>query len=213
MDHLRNRSRTDTGEVSLFILPEYSTAFIHFAYDAIHQLAKARDPVLDNFPVVTLPRRYRNRNTMPDGTTLDLEHMPVRTDFEISTTAIINCDGAALMDMFDRAVDTYLKSIMPQVFAILENVTAAAGTSIKAGGRALSAELIAEALEKMEVDFDDDGNPILPRVIVGEGANVPDVTTEGQRKIDEILRRKRELFLAQRRRRELPRHPIGNRIL
>jgi hypothetical protein len=46
MDRLGDKSRPGISEISPFVLPEYSVAFLHFVNDALHELAKARDPVL-----------------------------------------------------------------------------------------------------------------------------------------------------------------------
>jgi hypothetical protein len=194
---------------SLFSLPEYDHAFLAFINDSVQALAAAKDPVLATLPRARPGRMYHPRNTVAgEEEPLDSQPVTVRSVLELNIADIESCDDQALIGALDRQAEEYVASIMPQLFAALGRASEAVGTSIDAGGQPLSAEVVAEALELMEIDFDDDGTPRLPSIAVGEGAELPEDTPEGRRIIDDVIARKREQFLAQRRHRQLPRHSL-----
>jgi hypothetical protein len=152
---------------------------------------------------------YHPRNTVVgEQQPLDSQPVTVRSVLELKTADIESCDDQALVEALDRQAEEYVASIMPQLFAAMGRASEAVGTSFDAGGHPLSAEVVAEALERMDIDFDDDGTPRLPSIVVGEGTEMPEDTPEGRRIIDDVIARKREQFFAQRRHRQLPRHPL-----
>ena len=194
---------------SLFSLPEYDQAFLAFVNGTVQSLAAAKDPVLVTVPRARPGRLYHPRNSIAgEQQPLDSQPVTVRSVLELRTVDIESCDDQALVAALDHQAEEYVASIMPQLFAALGRASEAVGTSFNAGGRPLSAEVVAEALERMEIDFNDDGSPRLPSIVVGEGTQLPEDTPEGRRMIDDVIARKREQFFAQRRHRELPRHPL-----
>jgi hypothetical protein len=194
---------------SLFSLPEYDHAFVAFINSTVQALAAAKDPVLATMPRARPGRMYHPRNTVVgEQQPLDSQPVTVRSVLELKTADIESCDDQALVEALDRQAEEYVASIMPQLFAAMGRASEAVGTSFDAGGHPLSAEVVAEALERMDIDFDDDGTPRLPSIVVGEGTEMPEDTPEGRRIIDDVIARKREQFFAQRRHRQLPRHPL-----
>ncbi len=95
----------------------------------------------------------------------------------------------------------------PQLFQSIAEMTAAADMAIDAAGKPFSADLYLQALEKIDIGFDDDGHPILPSLHVGPALR--DVAERAMEEVREnpafaaILNRKREEFLAKKRTRRL----------
>ena len=199
---------TEPGTSQLFRLPEYEAAFGSFFYSAIRSLGAAKDPTFGSIPRARSGRRYWPRNTVPGPEPLDAEPMLIESSLEVAREEIESGDTEVLLEKIDRASDQYVASVMPQIFAAISRSSEAVGTHLDAGGKPFTADLLAEALERMEIDFDDDGNARLPTLYVGEGTKLPESDEKGQRKVDDVIARKREQFLAQRRSRQLPRHPL-----
>jgi hypothetical protein len=89
------------------------------------------------------------------------------------------------------------------------DVTEQTGNVVDAHGDA--AEGLLAMLEKMDIAFDDDGNPSLQMVVSPSDAErvrrqLAEFTEDQQRRFAEIIVRKRGAYFASRRRRRLPRH-------
>jgi len=192
----------------LFLLPEYAAAFSEFMQDGIQGLARAQDPILATMPRRRSKRSYQSRNSMPSGVVLDSAPIIARWQLHLVPANVAEGAASTLMSMLEGMAQNYVREVMPQIFASLATVSTAAGTQVDAAGRPFSAELLAEALEKMEIDFDDDGTPRI-QLVVGTDMTIPENTEEGQRIIDAVIERKRQQFFAQRRHRQLPHHPLG----
>ncbi|HVA06780.1 MAG TPA: hypothetical protein VNG12_08580, partial [Acidimicrobiales bacterium] len=191
----------------LFLLPEYAAPFAEFMQDGIQRFARAQDSILATMPRRRSKRTYQSRNSMPSGAVLDSEPIVARWQLEVVPADVAEGAGSTLMTMLEGLAQSYVREITPQIFASLATVSTAAGTHVDAAGRPLSAELLAEALDKMEIEFDDDGTPRI-QLVVGPDMRFPENTEEGQRMIDAVIERKRQQFFAQRRHRQLPDHPL-----
>ena len=202
-----------TGEVierqaPPFELPEYQRAFLKFTREAIDGLSRAKDPVLGRMRKGRPERNYVGRNSMPQGQVHEAVPMPVRSEFSLTASEILEGNPTVLGGKLDEMAEGYVASLMPQVFEAIGAATEAAGTNVNAGGKPFSADLFIELLEKMEVDFDDSGQ-IQLQIVIGPDTKIPTPSEEDQRRIDEVIERKRQEFLAKRRSRQLPRHPLG----
>jgi hypothetical protein len=210
MEDSSRPSSDHLGELikDLFSLPEYQAAFSEVLDEAIYARASERDLVLATIPRRRESRTYRGRNSMPSGMVLDSEPLVARWQIEVEPSHVGFGDQRALVTLVDRMAQGYIAAVMPQLFAHMATVSAAAGTSLDAGGRPLSVDIIAEALEGMEIDFDDDGTPRPLQILAPPDMKFPSDTEEGQRKINAVIDRKRQQFFAQRRSRQLSGHPL-----
>lgn len=88
-------------------------------------------------------------------------------------------------------------------------VTEATGNTINAEGRPLSFDMINDAIELIDISFDEQGKPNLPSIMVGPEMSkrlmAIEPTPEQLQRYREILQRKKEAFDAQKRTRRLPR--------
>jgi hypothetical protein len=198
-----------------FEVPEYQRAFQEFVRGAMDGLAVAKDPVLARMRQRGRPTRsYLGRNTVPPGGEEAEglhESAPMAISYGISMTAaeIISTDSAVLGEKLDSWADQYLASLMPQIFAAMGQATDAFGNSLDGGGQPLSWSLFGDLLERIEIDFDDDGTPRMPTMVTSPGfKGLPMPTEEEERRLNDIIEQKRTKFLAQRRHRELPEHPL-----
>jgi len=147
------------------------------------------------------------RNSMPEGEVHEAAPMPVKSEFSLTATEMLDGDPTLLAGKLVDLAEGYLASLMPQVFAAIAAATEAAGTTINAGGQPFSADLFIGMLEKLELEFDDAGQINLD-IVTGPGMSVPTYSEDDQRRIGEVIERKRQEFVAKRRRRQLPQHPL-----
>jgi len=190
-----------------FVLPEYEQAFVKFTSDILKLLSGTKDPILGRMQRARPHRMYLGRNSLPSGQVHEGTSMPVRAEFSLQATEIVAGNAEVLWLKWNELADEYVASLMPQIFAAIASATEAAGTNINAGGQPLSADLFIEMLERMQLDFDDNGQLNL-QMVVGPDFVPPPQSEEDQRRIDEFIERKRQEFFAKRRRRELPGHPL-----
>lgn len=191
-----------------FELPEYQRAFLKFTREAIQGLSSAKDPLLGRMRKRPPERSYVGRNSMPQGQVHEGALMPVRSEFSLTASEILRGDPNVLGGKLEEMAEGYVASLMPQVFGAIGAASEAAGTNVRAGGQPFSADLFIEMLEKMQVEFDDTGQ-IQLQLVIGPDTTIPIPSAEDQRRIDEVIERKRKEFLAKRRSRQLPRHPLG----
>lgn len=70
------------------------------------------------------------------------------------------------MPAMDKAAEQGVSTLMPGVFDYLSKICEATGNVVDAAGRPLTHELILSALEKVEIDFDVNDEPIMPTLVV-----------------------------------------------
>jgi hypothetical protein len=192
-----------------FFLPEYQGAFIKFIQNALKVLSNAKDPILRQLRSQRKPTRsYLGRNSLPGGQTLESAPLPTRTEFLMQMLELMEGDVDVLGQQLKAGATAYTDSLMSQIYAAMADSATAVGNAVDAGGEPFSADLFIEMLERTEVHFDKAGTPQL-QIIIPEGIHISDPSEDEQRRINEVIDRKRTEFFAQRRSRELPRHPLG----
>jgi hypothetical protein len=77
-----------------------------------------------------------------------------------------------------------------------------------AGGQPLSHDLLLKSLEGIEFDFDENGDPIWPTLVMSPSMGeqfrrLPPMTPEQKKALEEMIERKREKFNARKRNRQL----------
>lgn len=88
------------------------------------------------------------------------------------------------------------------MFSTLTQVTDFTGNVVDGKGKGLSHEMLIEMLEKIHIDFDQDGNPLLPSIVIH-----PDMAKNFEKlkadedlyksRFDEIINRKRDAYYAE----------------
>ena len=192
----------------IFDLSEYRGAFGIFFHGAVNALMRAKDPVLREIKTETKEHLPTYRVTAATGETVEFETIKSEMSFTLHQAEIVNSNFEALVLNLDDAADQGLKSLMPQVFAYLSRVCAATGNVIDGGGQPISFDHVLDMLDKIQIDFDKAGNPQMPTMVLSpdlfEKLRMRPPTQEQIKRRDEIIKRKREEFDAQRRTRKIP---------
>ncbi len=194
--------------VYLFSLQEYDRAFARFANETLQKLMARKDPVLRKIKPVQSEQIPIVQNTMPSGKVV--EGKPFRTEvkFSLAVDELMNGDLRAFVAALDDMAMDALKQMMPKFFERIGGLSEAAGTTVDARGEPLSYELYLRGLEKVEIDFDEQGNPILPTMVMGPDMyeawqKLPPPTEAQQRALHELIQGKRREFDDRRHHRKL----------
>jgi hypothetical protein len=194
----------------LFDLPEYARAEASFVHETLHALAKARDGLYGQISTAPAQRIGTTQITTDEGVVVEQEPMEVRTKLSIQTDDLVAGRIEPLLGAFDEAAESFLDSLMPQVFEALARVSEATGNVVDAKDRPIF-DAFYEMFEKVELRFSEEGqidgsalvvNPEDWKKIEADQANW---SPEQHRKLQELIERKRETFNAERRHRRLPR--------
>ena len=192
----------------LFKLDEYDQAFTHFANEALQKLMAKKDPVLREIKPVQSKQIPTVQNTMPSGEVV--EGKPFRTEmkFSLGVDELVNGNLEAFAVALDDMATDALKQLMPKLFERIGCLSKAAGTTVDARGEPLSYELYLRGLETAEIDFDENGNPDLPTMVVGPDLyeawqKLPPPTEAQQKALHELIERKKREFNDRRRHRKL----------
>jgi hypothetical protein len=159
---------TDSSRGRLFSLPEYDYEQFRFVHEAVKRLMEAKDEVWASLrtapPTEAIPI---TQNTMPSGEIVQNTPIEIQSKFELKYEEIRSCDIGALAAQIDKVAEESLSLVMPRFFEMIRRSSEAAGTATDLGGRPISYELWVEMVAKMDIDFDDQGNPDLPSLVVG----------------------------------------------
>jgi len=192
-----------------FSLPEYECAQFRFLHAAVGRLMKAKDSLYASIPETSpwesIPT---TQNTMPSGEIVEHKPLLIESKIVIKWDDIRSCDLDALAEQVDEMADERLSIVMPHFFKVFEKTCDAAGTGTDARGRPFSFEMYLAGLEKIELQFDREGQPILPTLVVHpttakQLASMPPPTEEQQKAYSNLIERKRGEFNARRRYRKL----------
>jgi hypothetical protein len=193
--------------LGLFLLPEYDKAFREFVFEAINMLARARDPLLSQIRSEESEAVGTSRVSGPVET-VELEPMPVRVELAFPRRDVIQCNIEPLLTILDEAAEQHLRQIMPALFETISRITDATGNKIDAGGKPFSAEMLLEALEQIEWSFDEEGEPIMPTLVMHPNmakklSELPPLTPEQEQAFADLKERKRAEYRAGKRHRRL----------
>jgi hypothetical protein len=193
----------------IFALPEYGRAQMNFIGEGIRRLMEANDEVWARLrraePREAVPI---SQNTMPSGQVVQNEPLQIASKLAFTFEEIRSCDLDAISVQLDNAAEQSLSVVMPHFFAMLERTSRAAGTAWDAGGRPFSHEMFLADLERLDLEFDDRGNPQMPTIVTGPDVArqilaMPAPTSAQLKAFQDLIERKREAFNARRRDRKL----------
>jgi len=189
-------------------VPEYNAATEQFTWELLNDLMQAKDPVLAKIqrqPVDHVP----TEPSAPGTSAVGISPAPARIETKLVDRfdTILNMDFDGFAVMMEDAANEALESYMPQFFKQMEEVIRAGGTTIDAKGKPISVDLLLEGIEKMEIDFTDDGQPVMPTLVaapkLAEKIAALQWTEEQLARKQCILAEKKKVFDARRRVRKL----------
>jgi hypothetical protein len=192
----------------LFDLSEYDTAFARFIRKAIDELMIRKSPLLSRIKTVPSSSIPISRNTMPSGEVVENPPVKMALPFPVDFASAVAGELATITANIDTAAEEGLNTLMPQFYDYVGRLCKAAGTATDANGEKLSHGLILRSLENVEVDFDENGQPDMPTLVMSPAMMdaikaLPPPTAEETTAWNAMIDRKRREFNARRRHRQL----------
>lgn len=138
-----------------------------------------------------------------DGYSSTTRYQEIASEFKISTDEIIKHGPDAF---FSRATETskdMVRKLSQHTIGVLDRIIERTGNVVKTKGGAVTPHSILDAIEKMEISFDESGKPIMPVIVMAPDefekikGNLkewePDPELEKRRK--EIIEKKRKQWI------------------
>jgi hypothetical protein len=210
------------GRPLLFSLPEYDRAFAAFVHNATNDMMSEKQPLLKEIKRVKSGEVTVTQNTAPDGTVVRNQPILVRMPFAFNVEAVISGDIDEQIGMaIDASAEAALQQIIPQLLDHIGRVSDAFGNRVDGAGRPMSHDVLMDFVERVPIEFDDNGEPDLAsfmlvdqrvmngQITVGTArltelmGSLPPMTEAQQRRFEEIIERKRQENSARRRHRQL----------
>jgi hypothetical protein len=147
----------------------------------------------------------------PDGTSEKHSYKETAVKFTIDNKDLATLSAEALASKIDKAASDMAAQTESAIFEKLRQDSSASGQVVDATGKPFSPEVLLEVLERMEIDFDDQGKPSGLTAVVGpeiaarirEKAAEWDADLDFKRRHRELLDRKREAWRDRENRRKL----------
>src|SRR4051794_19119609 len=125
----------------LFALPEYAAAAGRNSYLAIHELARARSPLLSRIksvPAEGIPvSRFSGRGTAE----LEIAPISARIKLEIDIPSVVRGDLGAVLAAFDEAAEEQERVTSEALFSGISKITDMTGNKVDAAGQPISWDL------------------------------------------------------------------------
>ena len=139
------------------------------------------------------------RITREDGAVEEMPFHHVTSEINIDLREV---EGLSINDMLAKVVDTAHEMAQQKGQIIIEGVeeaTTRLGNSFDAGGQPLSLDLLLQIMRPIEIDFDENGQPMMPRIVgvpgLEERARVllaeAESSPEQKRDLDALIEEKR----------------------
>lgn len=123
----------------------------------------------------------------------------VAAEIQLDRAAIIAKGPKAVVEDLAELAKSFQRQQVEMMLRTLNEACSRSGNTVSSGGRGFTFDVFLEALERVQIDFDRDGKPQLPCVVVGPGvaqtihAQLPawEKNPDYKRRFDELIDRKR----------------------
>lgn len=147
-------------------LPAFKQALLKRRERALFELASQKAPLMDRIP--TLVQHEGDRYSYQDHSG-EIHHERYKP--QVTPVRFSNLDSPLEQEQevetkLEDAADQIAKQHKDLLFTTLSDVTEKAGNAISAHGRPFDITLYLDAMEGLVFDFDDDGKPLLPTMVL-----------------------------------------------
>lgn len=189
------------------VFPEYRKAWNEFFRTAIDELGWKQDPILSRIHKSTTEYAGKVQHVDTGAETAIHPPMMIEGKMLIAIQDIETTNIAAIVQAIREAARSWSNSIKNQFFPRLNSILDESGRTIDAREKPLTPDLYLDALETMDIDFDESGIPKLPCIYAHP--NVVDAflkcpfTKEHEQRCSEIIKKKWEEYNARKHSRRL----------
>ncbi len=138
------------------------------------------DPLIGSITQILIHEGDKLAYHTVDGDKKETSFDEIQSKFSIKNDKIIAEGPKALVPIANEIAGDLQKQLGRNIFAKLDETAKETGNIVDGKGAGISPDLVLKALEKMQIDFDDDGNPCMPTMFVG-----PDLAKKIQDKLPE----------------------------
>jgi hypothetical protein len=143
-----------------------------------------------------------------DGKELHTPLSRMSCEASISHDSIYGFDLEGMCISVYQIAEEFCENLEKGLFSALYKITDFTGNVVDAHGQGINYDVLLETIEKLQIDFDDDGKPKLPTMVVHPDTKFK-LDVEGEAaynaRLDDIIARKKEVFYAKKGRRRLSR--------
>lgn len=140
------------------------------------------------------------KTTDATGETEESNYKLLSGSLGVNHQDLIERGPLALQEGLEKMAEELRSQQSKMIFEHLSQSTDRTGNVVDAGGQAINPDLILQMLEKMEIDFSEDGQPRLPTLVVPpeQGEKLREKMLEWEkdecynRKFNELIERKRQ---------------------
>ncbi|MBN1314055.1 MAG: hypothetical protein JXA42_01260 [Anaerolineales bacterium] len=188
-----------------FRIPPYDCAFNKF-------FALVVDGFIDTDPLLSQIHRSPVKHMGPIRNVrgeepLDQDLPPIKGESLIKTTTIRETNFDEITIFFYEVAQEFRAELERGLLKCLNEVTHVTGQVINFKGKPFSPDMLNEILEKMPIDFNENGKPMLPTMIIPPEMETKlrgiKETPEQRKRFEEIIAKKRIEFYAKKRTRRL----------
>ena len=191
----------------LFYLREYDEAFRNVFSRVIRLRGEEAYPLLKEIPTEPRPAIHTSQVTLPSGEALTNEPFEMKVAFRFNLSDMVSGDIDAFTASAEASGREYGEQTMRQLLKYSGTISEAMGNAVAGKGRRFGWPVILEVLEGVEIDFDDNGEPELPKMIsdrdISRVVPYPPLTDADRPAYEALMARKRKEYDARRRRRTL----------
>lgn len=106
-----------------------------------------------------------------DGHVRDSEYTTIQTETSIPREVLIEKGFLAHVEQAHKVASDMQRQEAQMIFKHLEEVTERTGNTVDNGGRPLTSDTYLELLDKVWIEFDDNGKPFMPTLVTGPALN------------------------------------------
>lgn len=191
----------------LFYLREYDEAFRNAFSRVVRLRGEEAYPLLKEIPTEPRPAIHKSQVTLPSGEALTNEPFEMEVAFRFNLSDMVSGDIDAFIASAEASGREYGEHTMRQLLKYSGTISEAMGNAVSGNGRRLSWPVILEVLEGIDIDFDEHGEPDLPKMIsdkdISKPVPYPPLTDADRPAYEALMARKRKEYDARRRHRTL----------
>jgi hypothetical protein len=188
-----------------FLIPAYEKVMLRFTEQIMKGFFSV-DPLFGQIPWRSTEHGGPVRNVRKPSP-LDQTMPVIESESSISIDSIRNSEIEEYTHSLYELANSSIRAFAPEFFKGMGEITEAVGTSLDARGRPFSFDMLNDMLEKVYIEFDEEGEPIFPTLVMHprmiEQIRSIKPTSEQKERYDEIIMRKRAEYYAKKRTRRL----------
>lgn len=183
-----NVQEVASGAAPAIPVQEYSSAAMAFLSDAHEAVMQAHSPVLGRVPRQRVEAIPRTRYALGDEAFHEESPVVGEAPVTIHLEAVRHCDLDALMTLIGEIAFAMGEQLQAQLLEHVGRLSDASGMTVDGAGKDFVDGWI-EALERMDLSVDDDGQLVLPTIVTNP-ATFRKPTPEQTKRLNEVLARK-----------------------